>query len=154
MSASLEEHRANCLEAVGKVVTEPVVDAAPFSRRGLYTNKALGRLGFVTYLAGKAQAKAQAGGLPEQFMLVATADHVLAFEYKARGRSRDQYEIGAEVASWKRSELRVSWEDGPPYQIDVTLESPGEEEKVLCRCGRQAWSEAFLQELSAPVAAS
>jgi hypothetical protein len=127
---------------------EPVVDAAPFNRRGLYTNKALGKLGFVPYLLGKAHAKAQAGGLPEQFLLVATPAHLLAFEYKARGRMRDRYEVGEELASWDPGAVRVSWENGPPYQIDVTIEAPGAEEKVLCRTGRQEWSENFLRLLA------
>jgi hypothetical protein len=151
-AATLDEHREKCLAAVNEVMSEPVIDAAPFNRRGMYTNKALGKLGFVPYLLGKAQAKTQAGGLPEQFLLAVTPTHLLALEYKARGRMRDNYEVGQELASWDRSAVRVSWENGPPYQIDVTIEAPGEEEKVLCRTGRQAWSENFLRIAADPTA--
>jgi len=149
----LEEHHANCLAAVKGVTAEEVIDVAPFNRRGLYTNKALGKFGALPYLLGKAQAKAQAGGLPENFLLVATPTHLVAFDYKARGRSRDKYEVGQELASWARDAVKVSWEDGPPYQIDVTIETPGEEENVLCRTGKQAWSEVFLRLVSEPAMA-
>jgi hypothetical protein len=86
-----------------------VIGAFPFSRRGLYTQKLLGHLGFVPWLIARAFSKKQAGGLPENFMLAITPTKVCGFEYKARGRMRDQYEIGREVAVWARDALMVSW---------------------------------------------
>lgn len=151
-TTSQDDALRNCVEAVSAVVSEPVIAAVPFSRRGLFTNKALGRLGFLPYLLGRAQAKAQAGGLPENFMLAITTGKVRAFRYKAHGRRRDRYEIGDEVAVWDRSAIRVSWEKGGPYMTDVTIESPAEGERVECRVGRAPFSEEFLRILSDPTA--
>ena len=151
--SQLKHYRENAIAAVSDAMSEPVIDAAPFNRRGLYTNKLLGKFGFVPYLLGRAHAKAQAGGLPDQFMLAVTPTKVHVFEYKARGRMRDRYEVGAELASWDRAAIRVSWENGPPYQTDVTIDGPAEGERVLCRCGRTPWSESFLALMADPAAA-
>ena len=153
MSAAAEEkYVARRTEALQAVVSEPVIGALELSRRGLYTQKVAGRFGFLPWLLGRAVAKKQAGGLPQSFIAAITADKVRAFQYKARGRMRDRYEIGEEVAAWDRSALRVTWQPGPPYQIDVTIESPDEDEKVLCRCGRAESSERALQLLADPSA--
>ena len=151
-AAQLDHHRENAIAAVSDAVSEPVLDAAPFNRRGLYTNKLLGRFGFVPYLLGRAHAKAQAGGLPDHFMLAVTPTKVRVLEYKAHGRMRDRYEVGEELAAWDRDAIRVSWENGPPYQTDVTIEGPAEGETVLCRCGRTSWSETFLELVANPSA--
>jgi hypothetical protein len=141
----------NCVEAVTAVVTdEPVISAAPFFRRGLYTNKALGRLGALPYLLGRAQSKAQAGGLPQNFMVAITPTKVRAFHYKAHGRRRNRYEIGEEVAAWDRATIRVSWQKGGPYQTDVTIEPPEGGERIECRVGRAPYSEEFLRIMSDP----
>jgi len=146
-SSELDRHRASLIAAVGAVVPEPVLDAAPLNRRGLYTNKALGRFGFLPYLLGKAQAGAQAGGLPEQFALAVTATRVYVLRYRTHGRRRDRYEAGEQLAVWDRDGLRVTWQNGPPYQIDVTIET-GDGEPILCRCGRTPWSEGILRLLA------
>jgi hypothetical protein len=145
----LEHYRANCVAAVSDVLAEPVIDAAPFNRRGLYTNKLLGKFGFVPYLIGRAHAKSQAGGLPEQFVLAVSPTKVRAFTYKAHGRRRDRYEVGEELAAWDRGAVSVSWENGPPYQTDVTI-TPKDGEQILCRCGRTSWSESFLRLMAEP----
>jgi hypothetical protein len=149
---SEQDYRQKMIDAVAETIDEPVITAAAFNRRGLYTNKALGRFGAITYLLGRANAKRQAGGLPENFILAITPEKVRAFQYRARGRMRDQYEVGAEVAVWDRTALRVSWKNGPPYQVDVTIEAPDEEEKVLCRTGKGETTESFLQTLADPAA--
>ena len=153
ITPELESYRANCIAAAGEVLSEPVIDAAPFNRRGLYTNKLLGHFGFLPYLLGRAHAKAQAGGLPEQFILAVTPTKLTALSYKAHGRKRDRYEAGGELASWDRDAVRVSWQDGPPFQIDVTIEGAAGGEPVLCRGGRTPWTENLLEQLSRPPAA-
>jgi hypothetical protein len=147
LATSEAEYVQKRIEALQAVVDEPVLGVLAMSRRGHYTQMLLGklRLGFVPYLLAKIYAKKQAGGLPENFMVAITPTKLRAFQYKARGRMRDRYEIGDEVAHWDRDAVVVTWQPGPPYQIDVTLESPGEGERVLCRCGRAASSEQALQ---------
>jgi hypothetical protein len=142
------DYQRRMVEAVSQVVSEPVVSAAAFNRRGLYTQKALGHFGFVTWLIARAYAKKQAGGLPQSFMLAITPEHVRAFEYKARGRHRDQYEIGDEVAVWQRSAIEVTWKNGPPYQTDVAITAANDGEQVRCRCGRGETTEQFLRILA------
>jgi hypothetical protein len=142
------------VEAASAVAREPVISAMPFFRRGLYTNMLLGRLGLIPYLLGRARAKAQADGLPQNFMLVVTPTKVRAFKYKAHGRRRDRYEVGEEVAVWDRDAIRVTWQKGGPYMTDVTIESPADEEKVLCRVGHAASSDRFLRLMSDPTATS
>jgi hypothetical protein len=128
-------------------VSEPVLGALALNRRGLYTQKILGRAGFLPYLVARAWAKKQAGGLPQNFIVAITDTKLQAFKYKARGRMRDRYEIGEEVAAWDRGSTEVTWEPGPPYQIDVTI-LPAGGEKVLCRCGRADSSEHALRMMA------
>jgi hypothetical protein len=130
------------IEALQAVVAEPVMGALAVSRRGLYTQKLMGRAGFLPWLLARAFAKRQAGGLPQQFMVAITPDKVRAFRYRARGRRRDRVEVGEEVAAWDRGALMVTWTPGPPYQLDVTIETGGE--KMLLRCGRGQSSEDAL----------
>jgi hypothetical protein len=147
-----EEYVRVYLAAAQAAVNEPVIAAALFNRRGLYTQKLMGRAGAIPWLLARAFAKAQAGGLPQNFMLAITPTKVRALKYTAHGRKRDKVEVGEEVAVWDRSAIQVSWQNGPPYQTDVTIESAGEGEKVLCRCGRGTSTERFLQILSDPAA--
>ena len=44
------------LEALQPVVSEPVLGALALNRRGLYTQKILGRAGFLPYLVARAWA--------------------------------------------------------------------------------------------------
>ena len=85
-------------------------------------------------------------------MAAITPTKIRAFQYKARGRMWDRYEIGEEVAAWDRNAITVSWQPGPPYQIDVTIESAAEEEKVLCRCGKAESSDKALRMMADPSA--
>jgi hypothetical protein len=149
-TASEEEYVTKRIQALQEVVTEPVIGALALNRRGHYTEKFLGRFGFLVWLAARANAKRQAGGLPQAFMAAITPTDVRAFKYKAHGRMRDRFEIGEEVAVWARDSLHVSWQPGPPYQIDVIIESPTETEKVLCRCGKGASSEQALRMMADP----
>ncbi len=140
------------IEALQPVVSEPVIGVLALSRRGLYTEKFLGRLGFLVWLLARANAKRQAGGLPQNFIVAITPTKLRAFQYKARGRMRDQYEIGDEVAVWDRNAVNVTWQNGPPYEVDVTIESPAENERVLCRCGRGESTDRALRMMANPEA--
>lgn len=151
-AASEEEYVAKRIEALQAVVSEPVLGVLACHRRGHYTQKLAGRAGFLTWLLARAYAKKQAGGLPQHFMAAITPTKVRAFQYKAHGRMRDRYEIGEEVAVWDRDGLSVSWQAGPPYAFDVEIQSPAEEEKVLCRCGKGESSERALRMMADPSA--
>lgn len=127
----------------------PVVAACPFSRRGMMANKVAGRFGLIAYFASKQVQKARAGGLPEKFMLAVTDADVIAVAYANRGFSQ-AVTLGDEVARWRRCDLAVSVKKGmTPYLLDVTLESPAEDEKVLCAVGDSSVSDAFLALLGA-----
>lgn len=109
-------------------VAEPVEAAAIF-RRGGHAAKSVvskGGLGAIAYAAVALFAKKQAGGLPDQALLVATPTKVHAFKAKAKGQT---WTASDEVAVWDRSSLVVR---GVP-SMGVTmlkLESPAEGEKV------------------------
>ena len=148
------EYSRKRVEALQGVVPEQVIGALSLNRRGHYTEKLLGRAGFLPWLLARAYAKKQAGGMPQNFMVAITPTKVRAFQYKARGRMRDRFEIGDEVAVWERAGLEVSWKPGPPYQVDVTIKSPGEGEQVLCRCGRGDSSEQALRMMADPSVAA
>lgn len=151
LEAEYAAKRVGALQEV--VVDEPVMGALTLSRRGLYTQKLLGRFGFLPWLLARMFAKKQAGGLPQSFIVAITPTKIRAFAYKAHGRTRDRFEIGDELAVWERSDVAVSWEPGPPFQIDVTIESPSEDERVLCRCGQGSSSEEALRMMAGPAVA-
>jgi hypothetical protein len=137
-------------EAVAEAISEPVIGACPFSRRGLMTNKLLGHLGALPYLLGRSQAKAQAGGLPQQFVVAVTPTKVRAFQCKLRAGGRGKPKLGDEVKAWDRDAIRITSQPGGPYQTDVTIEAAGDGERVECRVGRTDLSEAFLRLLADP----
>jgi hypothetical protein len=125
---------------------EPLIVACPFARRGQITQKVAGKFGLIAYLGARQHARAKAGGLPEHFFLAVTDEHVRAIGYKLGMTGKET--LGEEVAVWRREDLRVEMRPGGPW-IDVTLESPGEGERVECRVGTAPASEAFVELLRA-----
>ena len=54
--------------------------------------------------------------------------------------------LGEEVAVWRREDLEVEASPSSLW-IDVTLASPGEDERVECRVGAAPASKAFVELL-------
>jgi hypothetical protein len=65
---------------------------------------------------------------------------------KKRGRAAEPVPAGADP---DRSGLGVSVRDAA-VNTEVTLESPGEEEKIICSTGKDATSREFLELLAQP----
>jgi hypothetical protein len=61
--------------------------------------------------------------------------------------------VGNELAVWDRSGLSVSVRDAA-VNTEVTLESAGEGEKILCSTGKDAASREFLTLLAQPGSAA
>ena len=137
-------------DAAQEQIAETVIDACIFSRPASYGATALASHGGA--LAGMILRKSReirAGGLPEHFIVAVTDDEVIALRRTMTARGGTLGKPGEEVARWKRSELRVSWEAGG-YLYKVALESPSEDEKVQCTVGKSPLSESFLQLLADP----
>jgi hypothetical protein len=114
-------------EATPRVGGEELVAVAAFRRAGAAGSYAASKLGGgLPYLATKLVSKKRAGGLPENVMLAVTPTKVYAFKRKQKGR---RMVAGDEVAVWDRGGLRVST-DQAMGMTKLTIESPGEEEKV------------------------
>src|SRR3954454_5979538 len=119
-------------DAAQAQITEPVIDACLFSRPASYGASALASHtgGLSTMLLRKSR-EIRAGGLPDHFILAVSADDVIALRRTMTMRGGATGEPGEEVARWKRNDLTGSSSNGG-YMIKVTIESPGEGEKVQC----------------------
>jgi hypothetical protein len=135
---------ADITAQVAKHIGEPLVAACPFARRGQITQKIAVKFGALAYLGARQHAKAKAGGLPEHFFLAVTDEHVRAIGYQLGMTGKQK--LGDEVAVWRREDLQV---DARPSRlwIDVTIESPGEGERVECRVGAAPAADAFVELL-------
>ncbi|HEX8052519.1 MAG TPA: hypothetical protein VF517_05960 [Thermoleophilaceae bacterium] len=130
-----------------KLPDEQVVEAWLFYRTGGYAGMALGPFSPLAAIVARTIGKKRAGGLPNQFLLAVTPTKVRAFKCKPSARKA---KVGNELAVWGRAGLRVSVRDAA-VNAEVTLESPGEGEKVVCSTGKDTASREFLALLSQPV---
>jgi hypothetical protein len=142
-------------DAVQPHIDEPVIAACLFSRQGLMSEKAAGHFGALPYVLARKRSQTRASGLPQHFIVAVTADRVYAFETKIGMKTGTAGEVRGEVARWDRAALHVT--SAPEKStggltLKVTIESPGEEEKVQCSVGRHELSEDFLRLLSDPSA--
>jgi hypothetical protein len=137
-------------DAAQAQIDEPVIDACLFSRRASHgaTLLASHTGGLATMLLKKSR-EIRAGGLPEHFILAVTGDEVIALRRTMKARGGSTGVPGEEVARWKRSDLRVSSSNGG-YLINVTIESPSEDEKVQAAVGMSPLSESFVALLADP----
>jgi len=114
-------------EVAPRVQGEELVCVAAFRRAGAAGSYAASKLGGgLPYLATKLVSKKRAGGLPENVMLAVTPTKVYAFKRKQKGRKMVATD---ELAVWERGALRVST-DKSMGMTKLTIESPGEDEKV------------------------
>ena len=142
-------------DAVQPQIDEPVIEACMFSRQGMMAKKMAGHFGLLPYLLAGKHSQMRAGGLPQHFILAVTEDHVYAIESKVGMRSGPAGEIRGEVARWERASLRVSSKTDATtggFGINVTIESPAEDETVRCTVGRHPLSEDVVRLLSDPAA--
>ena len=136
-------------EAVQPMVDEEVLGAWLFYRTGGYAAMAMGPLSPLAAVITRTIGKKRAGGLPNQFLLAVTPTKVRAFKCRP---SRSKAKVGKELAVWDRSGLSVSVRDAA-VNTEVTLESPAEDEKIVCSTGKDATSREFLELLAGPAAA-
>ena len=124
-----EKFRAMAQEKVG----EPVVATGPFRRGGAAAGMAISHagLGGIAYAANSLFNKKKAGGLPARVFLVVTPTKVHAFKWDIKGRN---YKFKDEAAVWDRAGLRVGTEQKMGLTM-LTIESPGEDEKVTLSPG-------------------
>lgn len=127
---------------------ERVEAAWLFYRTGGYAGLALGPLSPLAAVVSRTIGKKRAGGLPNQFLLALTPTEVHAFKCRP---SSSKAKVGDELAVWDRSGLSVSVRDAA-VNTEVTLESPAEDEKIVCSTGKDATSREFLTLLAQPPA--
>ena len=150
-TAELAEWQEKYRVAVQPQVSEPVESAWVFYRSGGFASMGVAKVSPIVAMGMRAINKRKAGGLPNSFVLAVTPKHVHAFEYKARARGAT-VTVGKELAVWDREGLVVT---SKPAAINtqVTLESPGEGETVVCSTGKDEASLAMIRSLQTPVAA-
>ena len=142
-----EPYKQKYLEAVQPKVDEQVLGAWLFYRTGGYAGLALGKVSPLAGVVARTVGKKRAGGLPNTFLLAVTPTKVRAFKCRAGSRVK----VGDELAVWDRAGLSVAVRDAA-LNTEVTLESPGEGETVLCSTGKDATSKEFLSLLASPAA--
>ena len=91
--------------------------------------------------------KAQAGGLPQNFVVAVTADTVQVFKYRPRGWP---LKLGDRVAIWDRAGMVVSSEK-TQMTTRVTLESGGD--KIVFDTNKGSIGDDLVAALGAPAAA-
>jgi hypothetical protein len=133
-----------------KLPGEQVEAAWLFYRTGGYAGLALGPLSPLAAIVARTIGKKRAGGLPNQFVLALTPTKVHALKCRPSGTKA---KVGEELAVWDRAGLRVGVRDAA-VNVEVTLESPSEDEKVVCSTGKDATSREFLELLAAPAPAA
>jgi hypothetical protein len=137
-------------DAAQAQIQEPVIDACIFSRPYSYgASKAASHSGLLGTMLLRKSREIRAGGLPDHFILAVTSEEVIALRRSMKTRGGPLGEPGEEVARWRRSDLTVTSANGG-YMINVTIESPREDEKVQCSVGANALSKSFVALLADP----
>jgi hypothetical protein len=135
-------------DAAQAQITEPVIDAALFSRPSSYgASQVAAHSGPIVGMLLRKSRKLRAGGLPEHFVLAVTDDEVIALERRMTATGGSTGKPGGEVARWKRSDVGVSWKL-TGYLLKTTLVAEGE--VYQCQAVNHPLHEAFLRLLSDP----
>jgi hypothetical protein len=130
-------------------VHEPIVDACVFSRPSNYAaQKVASKFGVLGNMAMRKAQEVRAGGLPQHFILVVTANDVIALQHQSGGGA-DPSSVGTEVARWQRSTLQVTYKPGG-YLFNVVIAANGDNEEVECCVGNSPLSESFIGLLTDP----
>ena len=93
--------------------------------------------------------RAQAGGLPQNFVVAVTDRDVQVFKYRPRGWT---LKLGDRVAVWDRHAMVVSSEK-TQMTTRVTVEWPAESTKIVFDTNRGSIGDDLVSALSAPAAA-
>ncbi len=144
--AWMEQYRSSVEQKVGA----PVIAFLPFHRTNAMGAMAMHRVSPLAASAMRLLAKKKAGGLPPNFILVLTADRIYAYTSKTRV---DSFELKDELAVWERAAIRVTTQE-TSLNMQLTLESPAEGEKVLCEATKSALTADFFAPLAGPAAAA
>jgi hypothetical protein len=91
--------------------------------------------------------KKRAGGLPNQFVVAVTPTRVHAFRCSI---AYNKIKVKQELAVWNRAGLRVSAEE-TAVNTKVIIESPGEDERIVCSTGKDALSQSVIYAMQEPV---
>jgi hypothetical protein len=142
--AWIEKHRPTVEQKVGA----PVIAFLPFHRSGAMGAMAVSRISPLAASAIRLVGKKKAGGLPQTFYLVLTADRIYAYTSKT---TRSSFELKNELAVWERAAIRVSTKENT-LDMQLTIESPAEGEKVVCQATKSAVTGDFFAHLGGSTA--
>jgi hypothetical protein len=134
-------------EAVQPQLDEPLLKAGLFYRTGGFATVALGPFSGLASLVSMGVGKKRAGGLPNQFVLAVTPTRVHAFKCSI---AYNKIKVRQELAVWNRAGLRVSAEE-TAVNTKVIIESPAENERLVCSTGKDALSQSVVYAMQEPV---
>ena len=130
-------------KAQEKVGDDEVLGAWLFYRTGGFASMPFSHISPIVGTVIRTVGKKRASGFPNTFLIAVTPTKVRAFKAKMRSRN---VKLGDELAVWDRGDLVVSVRDAA-LNTEVTIESPGEGEKIRCSTGKDQYSKAFLELL-------
>lgn len=115
----------------------------------LFAIPVIGQVGLLIYMAVQALMKQRAGGLPENFLLVVTADKVHALKFKPSGFN---IKVQGEVGVFDRGDVKVRRGDrgGPSTGVTLEVTENGETEQIEIAADqlkRNPWSREVLELL-------
>jgi hypothetical protein len=139
----VDEWVAKCRAALEPKLDEPVTNVALFGQTGFVAQKAAGRGGLLTYLLAGLARKKLAGGLPQQFVLVATPTKLRAFA--TAGKRSTDVDPDQELAVWDRAGLRVASARRGMF-TKVTLDS-ADGDHVDIQAVSYEHTDAFIRQL-------
>jgi len=138
-------------EAAAPYVGEEIEAVGPFRRQvfWLFTVPIIGQVGLLAYLAVESLMKKRAGGLPQNFLLVVTANRVHALKFRPAGT---KVKIQGEAAAFDRADVRVRRGGGAGpatgVVLDVTEDREVESIKIAAdQLKRNPWSTEVLELL-------
>jgi hypothetical protein len=134
-------------EAVQPQLDEPLLKAGLFYRTAGFASLALGPFSGLASLVAMGVGKKRAGGLPNQFVVAVTPTRVHAFKCSI---AYNKIKIKQELAVWSRTGLRVSAEE-TAVNTKVTIESPADNERIICSTGKDALSQSVIYAMQEPV---
>ena len=142
--AWMDQYRSSVEQKVG----EPAIAFLPFHRTAAMGAMAMHHVSPLAAGVMRRIAKKKAGGLPPNFILVLTAERIYAYTSKTTARS---FELKEQLAVWERAGVRVSSRE-TSLNMQLTIESPAGDEKVICEATKSALTSDFFASLSGPAA--
>jgi hypothetical protein len=134
-------------DAVQPKLDEPLLKAGLFYRTGGFAAIALGPFSGLASMISRTVGKSKAGGFPNQFIIAVTPMRVHAFKCSL---NYGKIKVKEELAVWDRAGMRVTAEE-TSVNTKVTIESPGENEKIVVSTGKDALSQSVIYAMQEPV---